>query len=185
MPVAERWRRRPRARPRSRTARAPATAASPVVRISSSSSYRAGSLIRALRLDDRQRDTRRLPSRDSSSPSCAQQIGPADLEPDEVVGVVDHAHLVGFGVAHAHARDGRAERSPGRRRRRARRRAPRLELARRPLGIGRVEDRLAGDEDPRAGGDDAGDVAEVDAAVDLDRRGVARRGRAARAPPGL
>jgi hypothetical protein len=31
----------------------------------------------------------------------AQKVDTADLEPDQVVGVVDHAHLVGFGVAHA------------------------------------------------------------------------------------
>src|SRR6185503_17737672 len=32
-------------------------------------------------------------------PGRAQPVGPADLEPDEIVGVVDHAHLVGFGIA--------------------------------------------------------------------------------------
>jgi hypothetical protein len=31
----------------------------------------------------------------------AQQLDAADLEPDDEVRVVDHAHLVGLGVAHA------------------------------------------------------------------------------------
>ena len=31
----------------------------------------------------------------------AQQLGARDLEPDEVVGVVDDAHLIGLGVPHA------------------------------------------------------------------------------------
>ena len=31
---------------------------------------------------------------------CAEQVGPTNLEPDEIIGVVRHAHLIGFGVAH-------------------------------------------------------------------------------------
>ena len=34
----------------------------------------------------------------------SQQIRPAHLEPDEVVGVVHHAHLVGLRITHAHGR---------------------------------------------------------------------------------
>ena len=34
-------------------------------------------------------------------PERAQQLRPRHLEPDEVVGVVDHAHLVRFGIPHA------------------------------------------------------------------------------------
>ena len=34
----------------------------------------------------------------------AQPVGAANLEPDQIVRVVDHAHLVGFGVAHADGR---------------------------------------------------------------------------------
>ena len=144
--------------------------------------------VRAVRLDDRQRRTRRLPSRDSSSrPRAADRCGrprtrrsssrsrrrpsgrfrrsaraPRDWTGERVTGVI-----AGRPPASA-----RAERGG-------------LELARGALGIGRVEDRRAGDEDARAGGDDARDVVQVDAAVDLDRRGDCRRGRAARARPGL
>ncbi len=30
------------------------------------------------------------------------QFNPADFKPDQVIGMVDHAHLIGFGVAHAY-----------------------------------------------------------------------------------
>ena len=33
-----------------------------------------------------------------------QEVGSADLHPDQVVGMVDHAHPVGFGVAHGNLR---------------------------------------------------------------------------------
>ena len=31
----------------------------------------------------------------------AQQFDAADLKPDQIVGIVDNAHLVGFSIAHA------------------------------------------------------------------------------------
>lgn len=34
----------------------------------------------------------------------AAEFGPSDLHPDEVIRIVDHAHLVGFGIPHAEAR---------------------------------------------------------------------------------
>src|SRR2546427_6476510 len=34
-------------------------------------------------------------------PRLAHQLGPGPVEPDEIVGVVDHAHLVGFGIIDA------------------------------------------------------------------------------------
>ena len=59
----------------------------------------------AVRFDHRQREA--VGFHLAIAPAgVAQQIGAADLEPDEVVRVVDDAHLVGFGVAHAHPRDG-------------------------------------------------------------------------------
>ena len=69
-----------------------------------------------------------------------QKIRPADLEPDEIVGVVDHTHLIGFGVSHADAGDRRRERYRATEPREAPL-AARLELARRTLRIGAVEDR--------------------------------------------
>src|SRR4029079_5831762 len=61
--------------------------------------------IRAVRFDPRQREAvdfhlAIVPAR------FAQQVGTPDFEPDEVVGVIDDAHLVGFGVAHADSRRG-------------------------------------------------------------------------------
>src|ERR1035441_3829919 len=32
----------------------------------------------------------------------AQQLHTAQLKPDQVVGIVDNAHLIGFGIAHPH-----------------------------------------------------------------------------------
>jgi hypothetical protein len=32
----------------------------------------------------------------------AQQFDAANLKPDQVVGIVDNAHLVGLGIAHSH-----------------------------------------------------------------------------------
>ena len=57
----------------------------------------------ARRFDDGQEDACRLQVAIRAA-QRAQQIGPANLEPDEVVGVVDHPHLVGLGVSHAHVR---------------------------------------------------------------------------------
>ena len=57
-------------------------------------------------------------------------------------------------------------------------------VAQRARGRFRVavpEDRLSGHDDARAGADDVGDVAGVDATVDLDRR---RRPGRVEAPPG-
>src|SRR5256884_1466999 len=34
-------------------------------------------------------------------PGLAHQLGPGPVEPDQIVGVVDHAHLVGFGIIDA------------------------------------------------------------------------------------
>ena len=125
----------------------------------------------AVRLDDRQREPVGFhlaigPAR------VAEQVGAADLEPDEVVRVVDDAHLVGFGVAHAHPdgreMDGRSAQREGGDGGDAWQRGG-LELARGALGIRRAEDRRAGDDDARAGRDDAADVLVIDAAVDLRR----------------
>ena len=77
----------------------------PVSATSSSSSYARRLAILAMRLDDRQRQTRMLPSRDNSIRTCAAGPSRADLEPHEVVRVVDDAHLVGFGIANAHGRE--------------------------------------------------------------------------------
>ena len=60
----------------------------------------------AVRLDDRQREPRLLHLAIAPA-ERAQQVGARHLEPDEVVRVVDDAHLVGFGVAHAHCDDDR------------------------------------------------------------------------------
>src|SRR5436190_3291350 len=37
--------------------------------------------------------------------TLAQEIGPSDLEPDQIVRVINDAHLVGFGIAHPDSRD--------------------------------------------------------------------------------
>ncbi len=120
--------------------------------------------------------TRRLPSRDSSSPEWREQIGAADLEPDQIVGVVDHAHLVGFGVADADARRGRGGRST-----RCGSCADRRALAtafssrvavrdRRAEKIAMPATRIRAPAATTRGG-----VVRIDAAVDLDRRGRVAR----------
>ena len=87
--------------------------------------------ILAVRLDHRQRHARvfHLAIAPAERP---QQVGARHLEPDEVVRVVDDAHLVGFGVADAHGRGPRtavAHCNGGRRRpRRADRESPRGEV---------------------------------------------------------
>src|SRR5439155_11315155 len=59
----------------------------------------------ALRFDHRQREPLALHL--TIAPSVrAQQIGAADFEPDEIVGVVGHTHLVGIGIADAKTRGG-------------------------------------------------------------------------------
>ena len=120
-----------------------------------------------MRLDDRQADARRLHVA-IAAPDRAQQLAAADFEPHEVVGVIDHAHLVGFGVAHpdVDASEG-ALRSSGSDRCAASFRA--LVAA---VGIGRVEDGRAGDDDLDTRVDGACDVRQIDAAVDFDRRCV-------------
>src|SRR5215467_5394065 len=39
-----------------------------------------------------------------------QELDPADFEPDEIIRVIDHSHLVGFSVAHAQSDLGNASR---------------------------------------------------------------------------
>ena len=143
--------------------------------------------IRAVRFDHRQREALDLhlaiaPAR------LAQQVGAADLEPHEVVRVVDDAHLVGFGVAHAHpglglGRSSRIHRGTATGGTAASAAALSSRTAR--SGSGRVEDRRPGDDHARAGGHHARDVVQIDAAVDLDQRVVARPRRAAPARPAL
>ncbi len=63
-----------------------------------------GMMVLAVRLDHREADAFVLelavaPSR------MAQQVRPPDFEPDEVVGVIDDRHLIGFRVAYADSRD--------------------------------------------------------------------------------
>ena len=59
----------------------------------------------AVRLDDRQHEPVGL-HRSITPAGVAQQVRACDLEPHEVVGVVDDTHLVGFRVAHAQPRRG-------------------------------------------------------------------------------
>ena len=93
-------------RPRTRIAPAPETRSVPRVRTSSSSSYRAGRRYAHCASMTGQADAVGFDL--AIAPSRrAQQIRPADLEPDEVVRVVDDAHLVGFRVADADPRHGR------------------------------------------------------------------------------
>src|SRR3990170_1933620 len=61
--------------------------------------------VRALNLDDRQRVPVCLHLTITPAGS-AQQVRAANLEPHEVVRVVDDTHLSGLGVAHAHAAGG-------------------------------------------------------------------------------
>ena len=61
-------------------------------------------MILTLRLDHRQAHALGL-ELSISQPGLAQQIGPSHLEPDEIVRVVDHAHLIRFGVTHTDTRD--------------------------------------------------------------------------------
>src|SRR3954471_15009441 len=58
-----------------------------------------GFLVNAVRFDNRQSVSLCL-HRSIIPAGLAEQIGPADFEPHEVVRVIDDAHFVGFGVAH-------------------------------------------------------------------------------------
>ena len=92
-----------------------------------------------------------------------QQVGPRHLEPDEVVGVVDDAHLVRLGVPHAQCGD-RGWSHDVRRHRAAACRSARVAAG----GIGRAENRRAGHEHRRAGLHERRGVAGVDAAIHFD-----------------
>ena len=105
-----------------------------------------------------------------------QQVGARHLEPHEVVRVVDHAHLIGFGVADPQRGDDEGIRTQPRRIGRG------AQLAHGALGVARPEDGLARDQDVGAGGHDARRGPRVDAAVDLDGGGAARRDAAGPAP---
>ena len=93
-----------------------------------------------------------LPSRDRSS-RAPQPVGAAHLEPDQVVGVVDDAHLVGLGVAHADVvtlRRGRSRpQSPSATASGVIRGGARAALAWPRSASARAEHRLAGDEHRR------------------------------------
>jgi hypothetical protein len=103
-----------------------------------------------------------------------QPLSASDLEPDEVIGVVDDAHAVGFGIADADMRAADCRLTHGVTQRSDARAASRgsigcrAQRARGALGVSAAEDGVAGDENRRAGGDDIGDIRTVDTAVDFN-----------------
>ena len=68
-------------------------------------------LILAMGFDHRQRNAGELHLAVAPA-ERAQQVGAPHLEPDEIVRVVDHAHFIGFGVAHPQRGDRRRHQEP-------------------------------------------------------------------------